>query len=336
MKKYITPIVCSVLLIISLLMGAPSDTSIVSGKGNGTDSQVKTIDQFVDVLEFFNNFKLESDDNSSAQVAGGTYSAGSAEENLAKYTSATFYNKSRASSSYSASYSGKSYSSNSKYTRELTIYLTKTAAYYKSVGIIMQNGSSSTDGGTESYSNYVDFDLDIYITTKTSYVKFNKFDITSSGDGATSENFVTPEMLGKWFDASEIAEEMLELNEENYEILYDMGLYFERNKLTHFTQTNGVYTLNKDYLQDVFSDIFDTSFPEDGRGSFSVNLSNSVKPSINFVMSTTANSNSTYSVYSTAYSENNMVFSNINNTIIRFNPSRVYDIEDFINEEDWI
>ncbi len=340
MKKYISLIICSVLLVIAMVMGSPAKADVVSGRGNGNDTRVTTVEQFVDVLDFFNNYEIKSVGDESSQTEGSGFASSLDDliggNNDAIYTSATFYNKSRATSDQRYSYEGMSSESHATQTRELTIYLTKTSAFYHSVGAVMQNGTSTSSGGeTERYSMVMDFDMEIYMTAKVCYIKFNKFDMTASGDDVENENFVTSNMLGKWFDAGELGVYFLQINAQNYEILGDIGDYFDEFKLSNFNQSNNVYTLREDYIQEVFSMIFGMSFPDDVRGSFSLNLSNKVRPTMSLIQAYSLNEyESGYSINASSYAENNMVFKNINNTVVQFKANRIYDLKDYVDEED--
>lgn len=334
MKKYVALIVCSVLLIIAMLMGSATQSDVILGRGNGIDARVATVEQFVDVLDFFTNYKIKSTDSASVEDGVSTFASKKEES---KYTSATFYNKSKMTSNYSSSFSGASSTTNLVFNRELTIYLTETSAYYDSIGKVMQSSTQTYQGETKSYSSYMDFDMEIYMSAKKCYIKFNKFDMFASGDGASSnENIIKPEMLGKWFDGDEIGSEFLAINQQNYAILEDLGDYFEDYRLSNFNESNGVYKLKQEYLQEVFAVVFGVPETDDMKGEFSLNLSNKVRPTVSIVQSYSAsNYNDGQSVSNSAYSQNNMVFSNINNTVINFKATNIYDLEDYIDMEDF-
>lgn len=351
MKRYVSLAICAVLLIVAIVISAPEKVDVVFGKGSGQDTKVSTIEQFAEVLDFFNNYQLKASTEKSVRVMSEQDQEQNEDDSplgnldsddvpASAYTSATFYNKSRGSSEYS--YSGNQYSnfSRSVFTRELTIYLMQTAAYYKSVGSIMSRNWQTADGDTESVSSVFDFDFDIYMTAEVCYVKINKFAITgdsmSDFEDADLDSFAL--MTGKWVDMGEYAELLLEINAANYASLGSINNYFEKNKFSNFTQSNGVYTIKENHLNEFFSFVFGVDFPSDGRGVFKINLSNKIRPSI-FLSSSyelDQSTNSGYNIKATAYSENNIAFSNINNTVVRFNADRVYEIADFVDEEDLI
>lgn len=335
MKKYVTPIICSVLLLVSLLVNIPQKEDVFCGRGDGKDLKVTSVEQFVEVLDFFNG---EEDVESFASQDGispygATYNTGYSA--VTPVNSATFYNKSKGKNSYK--YDLNNYS-NATFDRELTVYLTYNSAYYKSVGKVMQNQSVSFNGKTAMASSIMDFDVEIYIMQQACCIKFNKFDMISSNSSVSevedvnnSENYITSDMLGKWFNAGELGTAFLSINSENYELLGSIGEYFETNKLSHFKQSKDVYTLKSENYHNALAFIFglgDMSEAEDAykiKGDFIFNLSNKVKPSI--ILTMAFNDEET-----TGYMENNMTFSNINNTIIEFKPEKVYNLRDYIKD----
>ncbi len=335
MKKYVSLIVCSVLLAIAIIIGMPEQTNVTYGRGNGQDCKVKNIEQFSEMLDFFDNYQIKSSNEKSIKSSVSGFSSSidnSVEAKNENYTSATFYNKSRGASSYSSTYEGMSISYRMTFMRELTIYLTQTAAYYKSVGTIMSKSSYSSAQESESSSNVMDFDVEFYITSEKSYIKFNKFDITTS-DTDDEVNFVTTDMLNKWFDSAEGAEYLLEMNQENYEILSSINNYFERNKFSNFKQSNNVYTIKDDLVNDFCSFVLGGTLPDNAKGSVKINLSNNTKPTVTLIASY-SNNDGSGSASSNLYTEDNIVFSNINNTIAQFNANKIYDLNDFIDEEE--
>lgn len=328
MKKYISLIVCTVLLITALVMGSPADTGVSYGRGKGNDAKVTSVGQFVDVLEFFNNYEMASE---QAQAENSGYASLPVQKT--QYTSATFYNKSRTTEEYHRYNGGSSYTMNSSMDRELTIALTKTSAYYKSVGLVMSNRSVSDGDGSESATYIFDFDMDIYVTAGKCYIKLSKFDMMAVEDGEEQE--ISPfksNICGKWVDAGEMAEYLLAINEENYAFLGRMGEYFDSYKAENFNISNGVYTIKENKLKEAFAIIFGATMPEEMKGDFVLNLSNSVRPTVKLTQSYKY-SEDDYSLSQTAYSENNIAFFNINNTVVEFTAQNIYDVEEFINEE---
>lgn len=338
MKKYISLIVCSVLLAIAVIAGTPKNSDVIYGRGNGQDYKVNTIEQFAEVLDFFKDYQLVSSNEKSAKSGISGFDSSADEdstESKKDYTSATFYNKSRGAINYSYSYSGMSSSSKTTFMRELTIYFTQTAVYYKSVGTVMSKSSYSSGDESESVSSIMDFDIDIYMTAEHCYIKFNKFNMSVSGSDDEDGNFVTTDMLDKWFDAGEIAEYFLEINESNYEILSSINDYFEENKFSNFKQSNSVYTLKDDAIKSFFSFILGTSVPDKVKGTFKVNLSTKARPTVTLISSYgDSQENGDVSASGSSYSEDNIAFSNINNTIIQFKANKIYDLNDYLDEED--
>lgn len=65
MKKYVSLIICLVILVIAIVIGEFETSDVVCGRGNGQDSKVNTIEQFSDILGFLKENKktLQSEKN---------------------------------------------------------------------------------------------------------------------------------------------------------------------------------------------------------------------------------------------------------------------------------
>ena len=338
MKKYISLIVCAVLLLFAFISQVPEQQDVISGRGNGVDSKVTSAQELADVLNYFNNYEMKPIEEATVEQNNGLFNVEQEldgeedKETKQKYTSATFYNKSKSSIDYFMSDDNSSIKQTATMTRELTANFTETAALYHSVGKIMQRQTITTFGEqieTETQSMLFDFDVDVYVTTQVCCVKFNKFDIMGM-EGDDSVPNITANMLNIWFDANEIGEEMLDINQVNLDILGGMGDYFEEYKFSKFKQNNKNYVLEKSYTQEVFSILFDISFPEDVRGEFTVNLADEAQPKIRLIQSYSdaAGTNRTSS-----YAENNIIISYINNTVIDSSrlPKNPQKIEDYLD-----
>ena len=311
MKKYISLLVCFVLIVFAFITSTPTKMENIAGEGNGENSRVSNAEQLVDVLEFFGSYEIKDVDEQNNQFENKGFSLfGNNISEEDEYTSVTFYNKSKGASNYRYSKDGVSLNNKVSFMRELTVNFTQTAALYHSVGEMMNYESFVNKDNEQNFNSFVyNFDIEIYITTKVCYIKFNKFDITGL-EGDNSVPNVPIDALNMWLNASVGAEDLLELNKENLDILDSIHDYFKEYKFSRFNQTNKVYSIGKDYLVEAFSIIFNTSFPEKVRGDFSVNLANETRPKINIVQSYTGDN------YSHQYVENNIVFSYINNTVI--------------------
>ncbi len=326
MKKYISIIICAVLLAFAFISNTQTESEIISGRGNGVDSKVTTAEEFVDVLNYFNHYKMLSAEEGKVENSNNLYASElNTKANSLKYTSATFYNKSRISMEYVTDGSDYSEKQKTNMTRELTINFTETAALYHSVGTIMQ--SSKMQHGEEKIdsSMYFDFDMEIYMTTKVCYIKFNKFNIFGDDSAPDIKN----NMLNKWYNAGSLEEDLLDINQANIAILGSIGDYFEEYQFSKFDQKNKTYVLEKNYFQEVFSSIIGVSVPKDIKGEFIVNLSEETQPKIKLLYS--YNDNGT--AWVNAYEENNIIISYINNTIIDASnlPKNPPMLEDFVD-----
>ena len=333
MKKYISFVICAVLLAFAFISQVPEQQDIISGRGNGVDSKVTSSQELADVLNYFNNYEMKPIEEASVNKINSLFNAeqkndDEQKEEKKEYTSATLYNKSKSSIDYFMSGNGESTKQTATITRELTVNFTETAALYHAVGTIMQKFQTHRDNETQTNSVFFDFDMNIYMTTDASCVKFNKFDIMGMESDDSVPN-ITANMLNIWFDASEIGKELLSVNQENLDILGGMGDYFEEYKFSKFKQNNKNYVLEKSYLQEVFSILFDVSFPEDVRGEFMVNLADEVQPKIRLIQSYTYSEGGSRA---SSYAENNIIISYVNNTVIDASklPKTPQKIEDYL------
>ncbi len=335
MKKYIALIICTILLVFNVITGATADDNVIAGRGKGKDSEVTTAKELANVLNYFGQYQI----GGGATLGVDDQLFASSDSSGKEYDSATFYNKSKQTSDYYVSYHGgdSSYTRTSKssMTRELTINFTEDAVLYHSVGLLMERSSHSSQGETETTSNYFEFDMYIYITEDECYIKFNKFDYETSEEGAYIPN-ITPNMLNKWFETEQLGFMFVSINEENLEMLGELGDYFDEYKFTKFRKTNKSYTLESIYFQEVFSAMFGIALPEDIRGEFTVNLAEETSPKIRIIQSYTDDMyEDGVSANQSSYAENNIVFSYINNTVIDASglPRHTPVLEDYIEEE---
>ncbi len=320
MKKFISLIICAVLLIVAFISDVPNSAEIIAGRGKGVDSEVTNAQEFANVLNYFNEYKMKPVQDGIAKQNNDFFSIETNEkqEENEEYTSATFYNKSKAYSEIYTTNNKGSVRQTTTFTRELTINFTETAAYYHSVGLVMQKQTiyqNEPVRESKIESGIFDFDVDVYITTQNCWVKFNKFDVMGMEDDSIPN--VSANMLNIWFDASnEFCEMVLRLNQVNLDILGSIGEFFNEFKFSKFKQNNKYYTLEEKYL------------PKDMRGEFTVNLRDETQPKMRIIQSYSSTENSS----ATSYAENNIIFSYINNTIIDASrlPKNPQKMEDYL------
>ena len=333
MKKFISLIICAVLLIAAFISDVPNSAEIIAGRGKGVDSKVTNAQEFANVLNYFNEYKMKPVQDGIAKQENNFYSAETDEkEEKEEYTSATFYNKSKVYSEIYTTNNKGSVRQTTTFTRELTINFTETAAYYHSVGQIMEKQTihrETTDRQeiTEKESMTFDFDMDIYVTTQICYVKFNKFDRVGATEDDSIPN-ISVNMLNTWFSVEgEISEEMLSLNQENLDILGGIGDFFNEFEFSRFKQNNKKYVLEDKYIQEFFK-ILSWIFPKEVRGEFTVNLRDETQPKMRIIESYGLTGDS----IATSYAENNIIFSYINNTVIDASrlPKDPPKIEDYL------
>lgn len=322
MKKYISLIICSVFIVIACFIGAFETSDVVCGSGNGRDYSVSTIEQFFDVLAFFNDNEKTStiEKKNESRLKRLVRSMADSTESSA-FSSVTLYDKAK----LVMSVSGGVYDLSATATGYT--YLTQTETYVKQQGTILQKTNTSSVIA-------VDIDFELYINNEEVYVKYNKYDYSASGEADDNFNNYIDYLLDKWFlyDVEGGNQPFLEFNSQFKNCYEALGTYFHAYT-SNFKKSSNVYTVKDEFLNDLLCYVYNVESDNINNGELEINLSNKTKPSLKICTSCDYEiDGGKHSEDVTYYVEQYTVFSNINNTVIQFNPDKKYSLTEYMNE----
>lgn len=345
-KKIIAFVACAVLIIAAIVLGY-GKTEVYVGRGNGTDAKVTTIDELDDVFDSI--AYLES---GFGGASASTYADGQQEEQSPAYhtsvtvteTSEIYYNQ---KVSMDNPLTGKYYSENtSSANRKLTLYLTPDANYYVSEGEIVSSTYVSSSGEDEEDTErrtrtYLNFKINIYISTEKVMLKIDRLSYTTSGDTESDESEfeffdVFNRHLGTWIDCSSVPEVMLafiQLNSQNADTLTEIGDLIKENtqgEQSGFIKEGDIYTLDEEIIKEFFgaSTVGDEFFD----GSFIIDLSAAERPSLNYDVKVDVKDEENTGNASYAYLSDGIIFENIDNTRVSLGEVDTVDIQDIMPE----
>ncbi len=318
MKKYVSIIVCAILIGLSIFLSV--DTEKVSyGAGNGVNAKINSVDEVADVLQSF--------------VNGGTTltsltSNNEEDDNSKKYTSATFVFETSAKVGISQSSSKSSSSANIKLDKTMTCYFTETSSYYIIDAVIRNSSSSWYDTESSSSSSNIKMKMELYMSDETIYIRFKEFTLatrTTYKETNSKINNFKP-ILNKWFDFTGFSEgdSILEVNEDNYKIMSTIGKYVRNYKEEGFTKSGGVYNLKEDNVVKLCNEIFkivggSSLGDELDDKYFTLNMSNVENPIMELFYAYDNEESGQGLSYSVNCAEKTkMSIKNINNTVAEF------------------
>jgi len=343
MNKYYTMVISFVLIIASIFFAPIEKNDLKAGRGNGKSAKVEDVTDLIDVLDFiatggsskdevnerkaFLDFsKNESDDSEDEQETKKT------KKN--KYSSVTLHNESVLSTKYtSGDFTSKDQTTMDLH-RNLTIYMTKNKAYYKSSGSISSFKAYHVDDDYVTESAYIFFDIEIYFDKSDMFLKINEWDFTGDAGFRFSDR-----LLGRWIEFADDmdAEELLAIDLTNRQRLNSIKEYFSEYKDDQFVNRGNVYSIDDENLVDVLSYIFGAGITEDylKNGDFTVDLSNSKTPTISLWINCNQTVNS---AHLESYANDTIRFENIDNTVIDSldNDINVLEIDDLDEFERYV
>lgn len=328
-KKFFTMGI-SVLLIITSVIFAPSERSDVNaGKGKGKDTKITTVEELSDVFEFMANTDFSEDESSGKNALTNlSYSSDDSddeeEESKNKHTSVTLHSESVSTSKYSlvpsskSSYHSRSYSIDID--RNLSVYMTTEAAYYKSKGNLNYSykyyDADEKKNVSEAY--FISFDIEMLFDKTGMLMKFNKWDMSGDTDFSFKD-----EVFGKWirFGDEEFAEGFLDIDLTNRSVLSKIGYITSQTDEDLFVGRGNSYSVKDDFLEEVLEEIFDVGLDKESlrTGGFTVDFSSSKKPSL-FMWLDYAYQDYDENIgkqNSSAYAYEKIRFENIDNTVIK-------------------
>lgn len=336
MKKYFYPIIALLLVLVSLFFATTSSIGIKYGRGNGKSKEIKSLQEFAQFCEYFNNnsnVNLQTEDGHSL-FAQELFSSSSQQEEIVSFTYHE-RNVSNIKSSYQATYynSGSiDRSSDVKISRQLDLYVSEGKSLYHSVGQIISSSYYCDEEGIERSGSYVDFDLWVYITNEFVAVRFLKYEIHGIEDAPD----FTP-TYGKWLDCGADQSILQDINDNNMSVLGRLSKAL--NNEDDFKKSGKKWNIKEDNFAKCLGYVVGQTLPEDLSGDFTLDLSNSSAPNVKIQYNySDSNSESTdYSSYSSsasAYDSIDIVVEDINNTIIkeRIDFSNLESLSDFLED----
>ena len=329
MKKFLSVIVCAILVGISAILGVDTE-KVTCGAGNGVNEQIKNVSEVADVLESFGfspSMRLTALSDSDDEK---------------EYTSATIIFESVGGVSSSSTWSGNTYGSSSMnmyMDKTMTCYFTEDASYYDVEAYIRSSSMSSGSGESESNSSVAKIGFQMYIDSEHVYIRFSEFSVTSN----TTETLPDfKKVLNKWIDATEGGgSSVTSVNDDNYEQMSIIGKYVRNYEEDGFTRSGDVYEMKNDEVKSLCRELFrvvgGSSVADDIKASsFTLNLSNAQSPVMELFYSINVDeesdnsySSSRYSVKCSGEERTKMTLMNINNTVVEFSDSaKIYDVDD--------
>ena len=348
MKKYLSWIVCSILLITAWILPSNSPSSI-AGAGVNLSAKIENVEELGNVLSAFSK-------NKTLNVARTQLLAASTDTPLSQgarsnYTSVTC--TSSTSSSVSISYSTNESSSvygRSSYSmeRSMTLCATENETFYDVSARIYSSSESRRNGYSYNsemeYSSVgitMEFQLYVNEADKLSYINISRFDTNStSSNDDNNDNEAVKElnnqkarMLNKWISTDSVNSSFMSINNKNYQQLSIIGSAILLAETGDFIGSGNVFSMSESASKQLCADlagVLDASLASKDAfddASFTVNLSAKNRPSFELLYTMSENS-SPYEIK--AGERLTCRLSNINNTVIRFPKNvKIYSAKDF-------
>lgn len=291
-KKIVAAVVMAVVVVFTFITYNKTDEVLV-GVGDGLSANIGTLDEFSKALsDFDDNFKnggyvnKESENNTRLSA----YALAEETSLSAKYKSATMYLFDSAYENFSYTLNGVSREYNYEIQKEMSLYITESAVYYISEGILGYNSKISTGDDSESHSGNLSFYCELYRSSNIFMVKFNKFNFINDG---VMNNF-PEEIRGVWIDLSDAENDMLSslsisefdaVNNANFSYFSLLCDYVSQYNTTAFTKSGSVYILDESYIDGFIKKALNiysaNSLSTDYTGEFSIDLTDGSYPKVN-------------------------------------------------------
>ncbi|MBE7067726.1 MAG: hypothetical protein E7381_00335 [Clostridiales bacterium] len=355
MKKYLSWIVCAVLVVGSVFL-SKKQTFSIAGAGNGVAEEFTTIEELGEVLAWMS----EKSGNETEPVVYTESGNALAETTVKDYTSGSFRISTSFGMSQEVNFNGQEQRVGASMEREMTCYFTETASYYE-VDAYIQTKSEQGEGGM--YTNRATSHSTIRIKEKL-YVDDTHFLVyieeytiairakDAEGNSIDQEEINFEPIKHKWIDFSEYEDaSMLELmhtvNGANFGIMTTIGSYMLQNEDEKmFYRSGDTYTLRESHGEGLVAlflgvEDVDADIPKDASLSvdFTVNLSAPKNPfiSLYFDMSgeyretipTGVDTKSEYNSKVEAVELMQCEIFEINNTVVNMPTGTFYNPEDF-------
>lgn len=337
-KKIISFAVAVVLFIGCAVFASFGSTASIAGTAGKTSAKIETVSDLLSVLNFW-----ETRDTSGATaqlvsmlVAEEDFEDNSGEElsTLPEHTSVTVNIKTNlyaSSKSNNSKYTGGLVSSEQTLDRDLTLYMTEDATFYDSVGMTSVYSSYKDSDTNESRENstFARWNMRILVDGDKSYVSITELLYSSSTKTFKSTRQLKSENVDKWYELPvSMVDDLIDVDYENREVLDSINDIFEQ--LIEEEVIDGTEEHISLDEQD-FARIDDSISTDDYTLDFEVDLSNSTSPTIySYALRNSSDTRKVGEYESVTIdnyirNEQTLVFSNIDNTAIKFNTNVVKD-----------
>ena len=319
-KRFTSLIVAFVLLFSGLFFDVQTRGSVIAGAGSGVSAKVETVGEVVDILKYLMSRSDNSSDTASAILPlSATLNEEAEEEDIIKRESATITFLDHQSSYSSLSYASGNYESATvKFDRELTLYITKDKTYYNSNGLYIKNTSSNG----KNHSEYLKFDMEIYLDNGHTFVKYDEF--ISITDGYSVQ--IKPENMGKWIEVpAEAMLDIIDIDSQNRDSLsYIADLLDNFIKAGIVKRGDDGVAIDSDDFKRFDSDNLSDKLFVGGEIDFKVDLSSPRNTYIEASSHLNQEDSDDYeTLRNNATVEKTIKLENIDNTVIKFNKNAV-------------
>lgn len=320
MKRYIIIAVTVALLVTSLLyLPENAKPVIAAGTGNGENSEIVTIKDFDELLEFFTQNNEGALHNTAQSLMSSRAKDNDDDNDLephSKHSSVTLAEDtyidsviiSKKISNYDYENGNHSYQNigvtTVKMNRSLTAYITEDESYYVSKGYYKIKYEDYEDN-EKSYSSSLVFDMQLYVDNESTVMKFNAFQMDME---PSEENIDLSSIIGKWVETPrEFAYTIFSIvDRANRDTLASIQHYID-DGMQDFNKVEGKYTLKTKTLD---QDNDDTTI--------TIDLNDHENPSISFIVDGEYSPDKVNnSSPSTLYMTDTLTFFNIDNTVIK-------------------
>lgn len=312
--KYRTMIISVSLIVIALLLSVVrSDNGVKFGRGNGKNAKISTTQELESLFDFLSGSQKKHSELKGAQK-GFSLSMDSMvpavdtaddpsdqyESDKTLYTGVTAHENSYINATYHMAQSGIM---KMEMNRRLSVYMTEDASYYRSAGNLLCKVSAPSTISEKKTFYYIDFDIEFYTDASTTLFRFNQWDIVGDMGFKFSEN-----IFHQWISFPEAtANELSGMDLLNRDAFWNLRAMITFANSNHLFEQNGeTYTVKPDSANECLRQGFGVDVSDDTRCDFSLDLSDSENPILEFSYHTSG--------LASVYADLQYSFENINNT----------------------
>ncbi len=291
-KRSICLGICLILIIVACIVGYDWNR-ISAGAGGGSNAEIASLNSMGNMLEDFSP-RLSGYDYNQLRYDTDGESEDEEQQKRKKYKSVTMYERTSVYANVTIDKGHREDFSTTTIQREMYIYITENATFYKSICTIASDAAvmGKNDEGEEklkkSYSNTA-IDMELYISKDRFLLRFNKLKTSVNGKSITG----CDRIIGKWGDFSDdtsvgraVVSALGAANNNNFRVLNIMGNYISSYIDDGFSKDGDSYVMKKDTFKSFASRLLSingvsSSYLDDGfSGEFALDLGNAERPTI--------------------------------------------------------